>query len=182
MARQLKATVICGDGSAPAVLDDAGAHEADVVLAITTHDETNLVVCQIADKHFHVPTTLAVVSDPDNEAVFPVLGVKNVVSLTKIVSSLIGERAEVEEIANLIPVGEGRVNVVELKLTSDCPVLGRPLAEVPLPADTLIACILRGEETIVPRGAATLAAGDRVILVTVPQSHGAAIKTLTGEL
>jgi trk system potassium uptake protein TrkA len=50
-----------------------------------------------------------------------------------------------------------------------------------LPDDSLIGSILRGKDVLVPHGQTTLAAGDRVVLITVPQTHGRAIKTLTGE-
>jgi trk system potassium uptake protein TrkA len=182
LARQLKATIIQGDGSYPKILDDAGAHEADAVLAITPSDEDNLIICQIAERRFQVPTTLAVVSDPDNEAVFPQLGVKNVVSITRILTAMIEERTEVEEISNIVALAGGKVNVTELELTDDCPVLGQPLSQIKLPDDSLIACIIRHDEVLVPHGATGLLLGDRVLLVTVPGSHGVAVKTLTGEL
>jgi trk system potassium uptake protein TrkA len=182
LARQLKATIIQGDGSYPKILDDAGAHEADAVLAITPSDEDNLIICQIAERRFQVPTTLAVVSDPDNEAVFPQLGVKNVVSITRILTAMIEERTEVEEISNLVALAGGKVNVTELELTDDCPVLGQPLSQIDLPDDSLIACIVRNEQVLVPHGATTLLLGDRVLMVTVPGSHGVAVKMLTGEL
>ena len=181
LARRLRATVIHGDGSFPRILDEAGAHDADAVLAATPSDEDNLIICQVAERRFSVPRTLAVVSDPDNEQVFPQLGISNVVSITRIVSGLIEEQTGVEEITNLIAVGQGRVNITELTLAEDCPVLDRPLAEIPLPADSLVGCILRDEEAIVPHGGTTLAAGDRVVLITVPATHGIAVKVLTGE-
>jgi trk system potassium uptake protein TrkA len=181
LARQLKATVIHGDGSFPRILDDAGIDDADAVLAITPRDEDNLVICQIAEKRFGVPRTVAVVSDPDNEEVFPQLGVKNVVSITRILSTLIEEQTGVEEITSLLSLGEGRVNITELEIDENCPVLGQPLAMIRLPDDSLIGSILRGKDVLVPHGQTTLAAGDRVVLITVPQTHGRAIKTLTGE-
>jgi len=181
LARRLRATVIHGEGSFPRILADAGVDDADAVLAITPRDEDNLIICQIAEKRFGVPRTVAVVSDPDNEEVFPRLGVKNVVSITRILSVLIEEQTGVEEITNLLSLGHGRVNVTELELTPECPVLERPLAEIPLPQNALIGAILRGVEVIVPHGATRLAASDRVILITVPETHGKAVKTLTGE-
>ena len=180
-ARQLKAMIIHGDGSYPKILEDAGAHDADAVLAITPSDEDNLIICQIAERRFQVPTTLAVVSDPDNESVFPQLGVKNVVSITRIVTAMIEERTEVEEITNLVALAGGKVNVTELELMDDCPVLGQALSEIRLPDDSLIACVIRNDQVLVPHGATGLMLGDRVLLVTVPISHGAAVKTLTGE-
>jgi trk system potassium uptake protein TrkA len=173
--------VVHGDGSFPRVLDEAGAHDADAVLALTSSDADNLVICQIAEKHFQVPTTLAIVSDPDHEELFPKLGIKNVISITRILSTLIEGRTEVEEITNLVSMGEGKVNVIEMHLPDDSPVIGQPLVDVHLPKSSLIACILRGGQTIVPHGATTLASGDRVVLITAPESHAAAVKALTGE-
>lgn len=181
LARRLNATVVLGDGSFPKILDDAGIDEADAVLAITQRDEDNLIICQIAERQFGVPRTVAVVSDPDNEEVFPQLGVTNVVSITRILSTLIEEQTGVDEITSLLTLGEGRVNITELELTEECSVLGRRLSEIPLPTNSLIGPLIRGKEIIVPHGATTLAAGDRVVLITVPESHGAAIKLLTGE-
>jgi len=180
-ARRLKATVIHGDGSYPRILDDAGADDADAVLAMTPRDEDNLIISQIAERRFGVARTVAVVSDPDNEEVFPKLGVKNVVSITRILSTLIEEQTGVEEITSLLALGEGRVTITELELTPECPVLGRPLAEIPLPRNALIGAVVRGKEVIVPHGATTLTPGDRVVLITVPQTHGQAVKALTGE-
>lgn len=181
LARQLNVTVIQGDGSYPKTLCDADAHQADAVLAITPSDDDNLIICQIAERQFHVPVTLAVVNDPDNETVFPQLGVKNVVSITRVVTQLIEERTGTEDIANLVTLAGGNVHVTELELTDTCPVLDQPLSQISLPEQSLIACIVRGGHVLVPQGKTSLLLGDRILLVTVPTSHGAAIRTLTGE-
>jgi trk system potassium uptake protein TrkA len=66
-------------------------------------------------------------------------------------------------------------------LTASSPLAGRPLHDAALPVDSLIACVLRGDQAVVPRGSTTLLAGDRVILVTLPATHGAAIRAVTGD-
>ena len=181
MARRLKATVVCGDGSDPAVLEDAGADEADAVIAASPSDPDNLVTCQIAQRRFGVPVTLAVVSDPDNQTVFPQLGVKNVVSVTQIVSNMIEQRTSADEVRQVAILGEGAVNVTDLVLTDQCPLLGKPLSACALPRDALVASVVRGREAIIPRGDTVLGAGDRIVLVTLPSSHGQVVKTFTGE-
>ena len=181
IARRLNAIVLHADGSKPSVLEEAGASETDVLIAATPRDADNLVICQIADRRFGVPRTLALVSDPDNLEVFPKLGVKNVVSLTDLVSKLIEDRTAVEEISNLTIMGEGTVNVTELVLPADSPALGKPLSDSGLPRDALVARVVGGRVAIIPRGDTVLAAGDRLVLVTLPASHGHAVKYLTGE-
>lgn len=181
IARRLKATVLHGDGSVPSRLEDAGAREAEIVIAATPRDPDNLLICQVAERCFGVPITLALVTDPDNQEVFPKLGVKNVVSLTQMVSQLTEHRTAAEEIKNLAIMAEGAVNVTDLVLPEDSPVVGRPLASAGLPRDALVASVVRGATAIIPRGDTVLAAGDRIVLVTLPASYGQALKYLTGE-
>ncbi|HAU36418.1 MAG TPA: potassium transporter TrkA [Phycisphaerales bacterium] len=180
MARRLKATVVCGDGSDPAILEDAGAHGADAVLAFTPNDQDNLAVCQLATLQYAVPRTVALVNDPDNEAVFQKLGV-TAFSTTRTIASMVEQRTALDEITNLIPVGEGKVNITEVKLQDASPVVGKTLRELSLPADSLIAVVLRNGEPIVPRGDTRLESGDHVVLITLPANHGPVLRAVTGE-
>ncbi len=180
LARQLSATVICGDGSDAEVLMEAGAMGADAVLAITANDQDNLVICQLAALKFGVPRAVALANDPDNTEIFEKLGVA-AFSTTHIVGSLIEQRASLEQILNLLPVGEGRVNVTEIVLDADSPVAGKLLKDIELPENALIAVVIRDNQPIVPRGANDLQAGDRVVLITLPENHGPVLKALTRE-
>lgn len=180
LARRLKVTVVCGDGSQPAVLEEAGAHSADAVLAVTPNDHDNLAVCQLASAQFSVPRTVALADDPDNEVVFQKLGVP-AFSTTRTIASLTEQRAALDEITNLIPVGEGRVNITEVRLPDDSPVVGKTLRELSLPGDSLVAVVLREAAVIVPRGDTELRGGDRVVLITTPGNHGLVLKAITGE-
>jgi len=180
LVRQLSATVVYGDGSNAKILKEAGAMRADAVLAITPNDQDNLIICQLASLRFGVPRTIALANDPDNADVFDKLGVSSF-STTHIISSLIEQRASLEQIINLLPVGEGRVNVTEIVLAADSPVAGKLLKDIELPENALIAVVIRGNQPIVPRGANDLLAGDRVVLITLPENHGRVLKAFTGE-
>ncbi len=180
MARELRAVVVEGDASDAGILEEAGARVADVVLAITPNDQDNLVICQLASLQFEVPRVLALANDPENARIFEELGV-SAFSTTKIVSNLIEQRAAVEQITNLLPVGEGLVNVTEIVLEADSPVAGKALKDIMLPENALIAIVIRGGKPIVPRGTSVLAARDRLVLVTLPENHGPVVKALTGE-
>jgi trk system potassium uptake protein TrkA len=181
LARQLTALVVCGDGSDTAILKQAGAMDADVVLAITPNDQDNLVICQLAAIQFGIPRAIALANDPDNTEIFEKLGV-SAFSTTHIVGSLIEQRAQLEQIMNLLPVGEGRVNVTEIVLDAECPVAGKLMKDIVLPDNALVAVVIRNDQAIVPRGANDLQAGDRVVLITLPENHGAVLKAFTGGL
>ncbi|MHB8869163.1 MAG: potassium channel family protein [Thermoleophilia bacterium] len=180
LARRLNATVVQGDGSDPEVLQDAGARNSDVVLALTSNDQDNLVICQLASMLFNVPRTVALANDPDNAEVFEELGVSSF-STTHIISSLIEQRTSLEQVINLLPLGEGLVNLTEIVLKLDSPVVGKHLKEVALPENALVAVVIRDNRPIVPRGGDQLLAGDRLVLITLPENHGPALRALTGE-
>ncbi|MBN2313824.1 MAG: hypothetical protein JXM79_07830, partial [Sedimentisphaerales bacterium] len=114
------------------------------------------------------------------EQVFQQLGITTAFSTTSIISSLIEQRTGLEEIVGLFSVAEGKVNVTEVLLPNDSPVLDKSLMEIELPGDSLIACILRNSTPIIPRGTTKLSARDRLILITLPDNHGQTLKLLTG--
>ena len=180
MSRRLKVAVVHGDGSDPTILEEAGARRADAVLAVTPNDQDNLAACQLAAREYGVPRTVALVSDPDNEEVFRKLGV-GTFSTTRTIASLIEQRTALDEIINLIPAAEGKVNLTEMVLRAEWPVVGKALRDLALPADSLIAVVLRNGRALVPRGNTTLQAGDRIVLVTLPENHGPVLRFITGE-
>jgi trk system potassium uptake protein TrkA len=180
LARQLSATVVCGDGSDTKILQEAGVLGADAVLAITPNDQDNLVICQLSALQFGVPRTIALANDPDNAAIFEKLGV-SAFSTTHIISSLIEQRASLEQITNLLPVGEGRVNVTEIHLDENSPVVNKFLKDIDLPGNSLVAVLIRANRPLIPRGAQQLLADDRIVLITLPENHGPVLKVFTGE-
>lgn len=181
LARQVKATVILGDGSDPAVLEEAGARRADVVLSLTPYDPDNLVACQIAQKMYGVPRTMALANDPENEAVFRQLGITEVFSATRVIGSLIEGQTVSDEITYLFPADEGRLNVTEVVLGEGAPAAGKTLQELVLPQDSLVACIIRDGQALVPRGENRLQVADRLILITMPESQEELIRALAGQ-
>lgn len=180
LSGQIKALVLHGDGSRPALLEEAGAREATTVLAVTPRDQDNLVICQLAARMFGVPRTLALVNDPENQEVFLRLGVSVAFSTTHIMASLIEEQAGLEEVVNLLPVAQGKVIVTELALRQGLPAVGRSLKELDMPIGSLIGAIIRADQATVPRGNDRLQAEDRLVLISTPESYGPALRCLMG--
>jgi len=180
LARRLNATVVAGDGSEPAVIDEAGAIEADVVVAATPHDHDNLAICQIASAQFEVPQVLALVNDPDNEEIFARLGIP-AVSATRIIVDMVERRAAYRQISSMLPLGAGKLTLAEVTVSPDAPIVGRHVTDISFPPDALLVSVLRGEEAIIPRGQTVLQSEDKLIVITSPESHGQTLRVLTGE-
>ena len=79
LAENEKLIVIHGDGTKPYVLEDAGAGNMEIAIALTPRDEDNLVVCELCKKRFRVPKTLSLLSDPQKVDFFYKMGVDSVV-------------------------------------------------------------------------------------------------------
>lgn len=180
LARRVQATVLLGDGSDPAVLEEAGARQADLLLSLTPQDSDNLVACQVAQKLYGVPRTLALVNDPENEEVFCQLGITEVFSSTKVIGSLIEGRTVFDEITQLFPADEGRLYVTEVVLGREAPVVGKALQDLDLPADCLVAAIIRDGKLVVPGGQDRLLVADRLIVIALPEHQEPILTALAG--
>jgi len=180
LARRVKATVLLGDGSDPSILEEAGARQADLVLSLTPQDPDNLVACQVAQKLYGVPRTLALVNDPENEQVFRQLGITEVFSSTKVIGSLIEGRTVFDEITHLFPADEGRLYVTEVVLDESAPVIGKALQELDLPSESLVAAIIRDGQVVVPGGQDRLQVADRLIVIALPEHHEQLLRILAG--
>lgn len=175
-----KLTVINGDGTKPFILEDAGARSADIAIALTSKDEDNLVICELCKKQFHIKKTVALVSDPKKTEFFYAMGIDSVVCAIAAITGIIEQQAFVDKMATLVPIGEGRVSIAEVPIMSTAPVIGKKLWEINLPKQVIIGCILRGEETMVPRGDTRILSGDMLVLISSDKQEMAAIKELTG--
>jgi trk system potassium uptake protein TrkA len=179
IARQLKVTVIHGEASDPTILEQADSYRAEILISITRKDQENLAVCQLAKEMFEIPRTIALVNDPDNMPVFEQLGV-TAFSTTEFIASMLEQRTALNEITNLIQMGEGKVNITEIRLSESFPVVGKALNEISFPEQSLVAIILRDDQALVPSGDTVLQAEDQIVLISLPENHGKVLKAISG--
>ena len=181
LAQQTKATVVYGEGSNIARLEEAGARRVDLLLALTSHDQDNLIACQLAKKIYGVPRTLALVNDPDNEPIFQDLGITIVFSATRVIAQMIDQFAHFDDITTLLPIAQGRINVTDVRLDATSPAIGKSLQELELTEGSLVATIIRGEEMLVPRGSTRLLVDDHLIFISQPEHQEQDLVVLCGE-
>lgn len=173
-------TVIHGDESKPYILEDANAYNADLVIALSPKDEDNLIICELSKRKFNVRKTISVLNDPSKTDLFYKMGVDCVVCDVNAITNLIEQQALYDGIIKNIPTGDGRININEIPIFSNYPTIGKKLWELKLPKEAIIACIVRGEEIVIPRGDSQILIGDKLILISTTHDEMAAIKELTG--
>jgi len=165
VSRQVDCPVIYGDGSSTAVLEQAGAQRANVFVAVTNHDQDNLIACQIAKQRFGVPKTIARVKNPRNEAIMQRLGVDVTVSSTAIITSAIQSELPTTRIRTLLDLHTGGLELMEYRLDPNSPVLGKRLRDLAIPPHCNIVTILRNGEAVIARGDTDFRSGDTVMVL-----------------
>ena len=169
VSSQVDCPVLLGDGSSTAVLEKAGANRAQVFVAVTNHDHDNLIACQLAKQQFGVPKTIARVKNPKNEAIMQMLGVDITVSSTSIITSVIQSELPHSRIRQVLNLHTGQLEIMEYRLDTKSPVVGRHLRELEVPPSANIVTIFRNGEAVVPRGDTQFQTGDVVLaLVKIP--------------
>lgn len=172
--------IVSGDGCEVRVMQDIGMQRADCVVAVTGHDEDNLIICQVAKREFQVPRQIARVNNPKNEPLFHLLGVEETVSSTRIIYSLIDQEVETGESILLTALKRGKIVVVSVDLKETSPVAGRMVKDIHLPGECVLAAIVRDDHILLPSGTTQLEAGDTVIGVAGPQDQQTLREALLG--
>lgn len=172
----LDVKVIEGSGSSPRVLKEAGIEHADMLIAVTDSDETNMIACLVANMQTRVPKKIARIRNPDYTG-YPGLLSEGDLSIDFNINPA---RAAAERILKIIDVpgaydvidfSKGVVKLIGIRLERESELVGKRLQDLKaLHPDNkvLIASIYRGSETIVPDGRVELKEDDLVFVVTVP--------------
>jgi trk system potassium uptake protein TrkA len=149
-----------------ASLEEAGMERCDVVIAATGDDKVNLVVSLLAKTEFAVRRVVARVNDPRNEWLFSRnWGVDVAVSTPRLLAALVEEAVAVGDLVRLMTFRQGEANLVEVTLTADTPLAGKPVRTLKLPRDCVLVAILRSGRVIAPQADDGLEPGDELLFV-----------------
>lgn len=183
---RLDIRTIQGHGSFPTVLRQAGADDADMLVAVTNSDETNMVACQVAYTLFHTPTKIARVRESayltrtglfDNDAI----PVDVLISPEQVVTTYIKRLIEYPGALQVIDFAEGKAQLVGIRAYYGGPLVGQELRQLRthMPTvDTRVAAIYRRNRAIEPHGGTVIEADDEVFFIAA-RAH---IRAVMGEL
>jgi trk system potassium uptake protein TrkA len=181
MTRELGATVIHGDGAEVATLTEAGVERADVVAAVTGHDEDNLIIAQVAKRRFDVPRTVARINNPRNEYIFEKLGIDATVSATQVILSVIQQAMPAHAFVHLLTLQEGGVEFVELHLQRSALAVGKAMRDMALPPDTAIPLLIRAGGPVFIQPDTELQEDDRLFALTTSEQEATLRLEFVGE-
>lgn len=166
---------LLGFGANQEVLKKARASSADLVVATTDDDEVNLIGA-LAAKSMGAKRVVARVQERDwsgddaNDGVeYGLLGVDVVFNPKVLLAREIVKIARSHGALEVIDLANDRIELVQIELEEQTKMLNKPLAELDLPEQILVAAIVRGDDLFVPTGKDVLLPGDRIYLMGLTQ-------------
>jgi trk system potassium uptake protein TrkA len=183
---RLDIRTITGHASHPNTIYQAGAEDADMIIAVTSSDEINMMACQIAHTLFHTPTKISRVRSPSYLS-YPELFTADHVPIDVLISpeQLVTKSIQ-ELIANpgalqVLDFADGLVQLVAVKAYYGGPMVGQELQQIRkhMPdVDTRVAAIFRRDRPITPEGTTIVEADEEVFFIAAKEN----IRAVMGEL
>lgn len=177
---------LAGSAILPSVLRDAGADDADMLIAVTALDETNLVACKLAQQLFNVPTRIARVRSSQFQDVPEITGgggfeAQTVICPEQSVVDVIERLIEYPDALQVLEFGEGRVSLIAARAVAGGPLVQHPIGDLreQIPGiDTRIVAVFRNDRALKVAGDTVIQPGDEVFCLAATQH----IRTVVGEL
>jgi len=185
LQERLDLRTVTGHAAYPEVLIEAGIQNADLILAVTNSDETNMIACQLAHTLFHTPTRLARVRDT-NYLAHPELfsaqaiPIDYIVSPERLVTTFIFHLIEQPGCLQILDFLDGQAQLVAVRVQVGSPMVGQPLhllpSLVPNTESRLVAIYRRGQ-VIMPEGETIIGVNDEIFFLAaspdIPRFVGA---------
>lgn len=170
---RLDLRTVVGQASHPEVLARAGAEDADIIIAVTNSDETNMVACEVAYALFHTPTKIARVRATEylsyrqlfTSNVFPI---DVLISPEQLVTEYVERLIDYPGALQVLDFAGGKVQLVGIKAYHGGPLVGNELRELRnhMPGiETRVAAIYRGNSSIIPQGNTVIEVDDEVFFI-----------------
>ena len=175
-----------GSATSLSVLEEAGAADSDILIAVTAEDEVNLAACLLAHRRFNVPRRIARFRSSQWAQNPDLLGpdgfaVDMAISPEQTVTDYLLKLIDIPEALQVIEFAHGMISLLAVKADAESPLVGHPVRDLKdhLPnIETRIVAVFRGHRAISPDGDTRIAAGDEVFFVAATRH----IREVTREL
>lgn len=186
LGERLDIRTVQGWASHPDVLRQAGAEDADMLIAVTSSDEVNMIACAVCSTLFRTPTKIARIRSATflEESGFNAqsqLPIDVVINPEEVVTDGIRQLLEHPGALQVLDFAEGRIQLVAVKAYHGGPLVGRALRLLRehMPSiDTRVAAVYRRGRAIIPTGDTIIEVDDEVFFVAAREN----INAVMGEL
>jgi len=174
LQEKLDIRTVLGHASRPETLIRAGIDDAELLIALTNSDETNMIACQVAYSLFNTPTKVARIRAADYLAHPELFTRENtpvdfLISPEKLVTDHVQRLIEYPGALQVLDFADGRAQLVATRAVREGKLVGRALKslpdELPKGVDARVAAIFRRDEAIIPEGDTTIEVDDMVFFL-----------------
>ncbi len=175
---ELDVLAVEGNGAHPSVLEAAGVADCNLFMAVSSADEANLAAAHVA-KHLGAARTVVRVGIAEEAITHrrlyeEVFGVDLLLSTQLLTTTRVLNRIRGHNTVAVEYLAEGKVQLRKIRLDEKSPLTQKPLAEIEMPANTLVVAYFRGDDLIIPGGADRARAGDEALILGTTEVIGAA--------
>ena len=164
---------VVGNGIQPSVLEEAGARDADMLIACAAADESNLVVCKVAHDVFSIPSTIARLRSPEFREGDALLGkqgfaVDHVICPEESVTRYIHQLISYPEALQVLKFGDGRASLIAVRASAGGAVVGRTIGQLrdAFPAAEMrVVALYRADVGVEPAPTERILPGDEVFVL-----------------
>ena len=175
-----------GVASYPSVLAQAGARDADMILAVTNSDEINMIACQVAYTLFHTPTKIARVRNTEylkKTALFAqeALPIDVLISPEQIVTEYIEKLISFPGALQVLDFAQGKAQMVAVRAYYNGPLAGRKVCELVGDMSDLeirIVALFRAGKSVIPDGDTVMEPDDEVFIIGAPKHIRSLLKNI----
>jgi trk system potassium uptake protein TrkA len=168
---------LVGSALSPSLLREAAAGDADLLIAVTSTDETNLVACKVAAELFNIPTRIARVRNTELQGHPDLTGekgfrVSHIIWPEQSVTDYLLRLIEFPEALQVIEFADGRVSLLAVRAYAGGPLVSHPIHDLRkhIPnIDTRIVAIFRDERSVTCEGATMIQPGDEVFFLAATE-------------
>jgi trk system potassium uptake protein TrkA len=171
ISKKIDALVIQGNGANPKILNEAGAKDADLLVAVTNSSEVNLISC-ISGKNLGVKKTVAKIAIEytfTEDIELSKVGVDYAFSPGTIIAYDVERILELPSALAIQALADGKVTMAEFKVGEDSKYLGKALKEKIFPDETIIGAVIKEDDTVIPTGEYVFEEGDKAFILGKPK-------------
>jgi len=171
---------VYGHACHPSVLRQAGADDADMLVAVTYSDEINMVACKLAAHLFKIPTKIARIRGQDYLNTPDIFSPENLavdfmISPEAEITNYLRRLIDYPEALQVVDFADGRIRLVAVKANQGSPLVGQELRSLRahLPQlDARVAAIYRGDRAVSPEGNTVIEGATRCFSSRPPRIFG----------
>lgn len=158
-----KSVVLCGDGSDQGLLSEENIQDMDLVITLTSDEETNILASLLAIR-MGAKKSITRINKFSYLSLTKAIGIEQVVSPRLSAINTILQHIRRGKVLSAISIQGEQAEVIEALALETSDIVERPLKKIKFPKGAIVAGIIRGEEIIIPTGNSIIQPGDRIII------------------